>query len=440
MKISIFGLGYVGVVSGACLAKLGHQVIGVDINPVKVHMVNEGKNPILEKDLAELMAEVHSKQMLKAIEDPLVGVKESDISFICVGTPSNSNGKVDLSYVRRVCEEMGKGLALKKAYHLIVVRSTMVPGSTEEIVIPIIEHNSGKRAGIDFGVCYNPEFMREGSSLNDFYHPPMTVVGGVKEKDMDAVAALYGSIDAPLIRTSYRVAETVKYVSNAFHALKISFANEIGDLCKRLSIDSHEVMEIFSKDRKLNISTAYLKPGFAFGGSCLPKDLRALLYKAKETDVELPLLSAILPSNQYQIQRAINLILSFKKKKISVFGLSFKEGTDDLRESPIVIMVETLIGKGYEVRIYDKNISLSRLTGANRDYIEKEIPHIAHILSEDIDEALAFGEIVVVGNPEKEFFDIHEKLKPTQILIDLARIWNGKGNLPKEIIYEGICW
>lgn len=357
-----------------------------------------------------------------------------------MGTPSNANGNLDLTFVKKVCSEIGEALRHKVAYHLIAVRSTMLPGSVEGTVIPCLEEASGKKAGFDFGVCYNPEFMREGTSVQDFFHPPTTIIGGPGENDKDTLAKLYEGIEAPVVKTSYRVAEAVKYVCNAFHALKISFANEIGAICKELMIDSHEVMKIFCMDGKLNISPAYLKPGFAFGGSCLPKDLRALIYKAKELDLSVPLLNSILPTNQLHIQRALDLIYQNKKKKIGILGLSFKAGTDDLRESPMVTLVETLIGKGFQVKIYDRNISMARLTGSNKEFIEKEIPHISSILVTKIEEILSFSEVIVIGNNEEEFRRALNHVQPDQVVIDLACIKNREDLKSTPYIYEGICW
>jgi GDP-mannose 6-dehydrogenase len=440
LKISIFGLGYVGAVTGACLAKLGNRVIGVDVNPVKSAMINEGKSPIIEGDLPELMAEVASTKMFKATIDAAEAVRETDVSLICVGTPSRPNGNLDLTYVRRICAEIGEALRSKSTYHLIVVRSTMLPGSTDDVVIPGLEAASGKKMGSHFGVCYNPEFMREGSSIYDFLNPSMTVIGGTKQEDVNKAASLYRTIDAPLIRTSIPIAEAVKYVCNAYHALKIAFANEIGSLCKGLSIDSHEVMRAFCLDRKLNISDAYLKPGFAFGGSCLPKDLRALSYKAKELDLEVPLLNSIMPANRTHIQRVLELVYQFKKKKIGILGLSFKAGTDDLRESPMVALVETLIGKGFQVRIYDRNVSLARLMGANKEFIEKEIPHISSIMVGDIEEIIAESEIIIIGNAEEEFRVAISKWDSRHIIIDLARLADAPDLQDKPFTYHGICW
>jgi GDP-mannose 6-dehydrogenase len=432
MKISIFGLGYVGTVSSACLARLGHKVIGVDVNP--------GKSPLIEKDLPELLFEMVSKSRLRATQDVLEAIEKSDISLICVGTPSNNKGNLDLNYVKRVCKDIGKALQKKSTHHLVLVRSTMLPGSTERTLIPSLEDASGKKVGVDFGVCYNPEFMREGNSVQDFFHPPMNVIGGINEKDLDTVAALYAEIEAPLVRTEYRVAEAVKYVSNVFHALKIAFTNEIGSLCKELSIDSHEVMEVFCLDEKLNLSSAYLKPGFAFGGSCLPKDLKALTYRAKELDLDIPLLNAILAANQSHIQRTLDLVYECRKKKVGILGLSFKPGTDDLRESPMVTLVETLIGKGFQIKIYDRNVSLARLTGSNKEFIEKEIPHIASILVEDIYEVLSSSEIIIIGNAEEEFRKAMSKIQSDQIVVDLARILDKETLSSTRATYHGICW
>ncbi len=440
MQISVFGLGYVGIVSGVCLAEQGHTVIGVDVNPIKVNLINEGESPLIEKELPALLHKVVTKGLFRATQSVSEALSHSDISLICVGTPCNNKGNLDLTYVERVCTQIGEALHTKSDYHHVVVRSTILPGCTEETVIPTLQTASGKRAGADFGVCYNPEFMREGSSVQDFFHPPMSVIGGRKATDIDTIAALYENIGAPIVRTEYRVAEAVKYVCNAFHALKISFANEIGSLCKELAIDSHDVMETFCLDRKLNISTAYLKPGFAFGGSCLPKDLRALNYKAKQLDVDIPLLNSILPANQVHIQRALDLIYQHKRKKVGILGLSFKDGTDDLRESPMVALVETLIGKGFQVKIYDRNVSLARLTGSNKEFIETEIPHIASILVEDICELLSSSEVVIIGNADEEFARAVSRIHPAHFVIDLARVIDKETVSQAGFTYHGLCW
>lgn len=437
MNISVFGLGYVGCVSAACLAENGHKVIGVDINQNKVDIINSGKSPVVEKDIDSIIKEVVMAKKLIATKDSGEAVRNSEISMICVGTPSNDNGSLDLKYVKRVCAEIGAGLREKDDYHVVVLRSTVLPGSVEEKVIPTLEKTSGKKAGTDFGVCMNPEFMREGSSVYDYYHPPMIVIGELDKRSGDIVEQIYANIDAPIVRTSIKVAEMIKYVNNSFHGLKICFANEIGNICKKLGIDSHQVMEIFCTDTKLNLSPYYLKPGFAFGGSCLPKDLRALLYKGQREDLKLPLLNSILDSNENQVKIGINLITKTKKKKIGIFGFSFKPGTDDLRESPMVELIETLLGKGYKISIYDKNVSIAKIFGANKQYIEKEIPHISSLMCSSIKKVLSDSEVLVIGNNSEEFKKIPELIREDQIIIDLARIVDGKNGTSK---YKGICW
>jgi GDP-mannose 6-dehydrogenase len=438
MKISVFGLGYVGCVSAACLARNGHRIMGVDISKNKVDIINSGRSPIVEKDIDEIIEEVVKGQKLIATSDVREAVRNSEISMICVGTPSNDNGSLDLKYVKRACVEIGAGLHEKDEYHVVVVRSTVLPSSVEGELISTLEKSSGKKAGADFGVCMNPEFMREGNSVYDFYHPPMTIIGELDRRSGDIVEEIYANIDAPVVRTSIRIAEMIKYVSNAFHGLKVCFANEIGNICKKLGIDSHEVMEIFCMDKKLNLSPCYLKPGFAFGGSCLPKDLRALLYKGQREDLRLPLLDSILESNENQIKMGINLITKTKKKKIGIFGFSFKPGTDDLRESPMVELIEILLGKGYKISIYDKNVSTAKIFGANKEYIEKEIPHISSLMCSSIEEVLSRSEVLVIGNNSEEFKEIPKLMKEGQVMIDLVRIANGKNEARSE--YEGICW
>lgn len=437
-KISVFGLGYVGAVSVAVLADNGHEVIGVDINPTKVEMINAGQSPIIEKGMPELMAKGVAAGLIRATPDAEAAVHDSEISIICVGTPSNHNGSLNLTYVERVCEEIGSSLATKDEYHIVVARSTMLPGSTEEVVIPALERASGKRAGIDFGVGFNPEFLREGNSIEDFYDPPFTVIGSDSGQVAEAVSDLYSMLDAKTIIVPIKVAEMVKYASNAFHALKVTFANEIGNICKRQEIDSHQVMDIFVEDTKLNISPYYLKPGFAFGGSCLPKDLRALLYHARHFDQDAPVLESILPSNRRQIERAYQLVRRTNCKRIGVLGFSFKAGTDDLRESPIVELVERLIGKGYDVAIYDSNVALAKLQGANRAYINQEIPHIASLMRKSIEDVLAASEVVLIGNAAPEFRQILEQIGPQQTVIDLVRIVEDPGQANGQ--YTGICW
>ncbi len=436
-KISIFGLGYVGVVSAACLAKEKHEIVGVDPNPTKVDLINKGMSPIVEEGTTELIQQAVSNGLLRATHDAAEAVCASELSLICVGTPSQSNSSLDLKYVRKVCEEIGKALANKAEFHVVVCRSTMLPGTLRGLVIPTLEEFSGKKAGEDFGVCNNPEFLREGTAVYDFYNPPKTVIGQTDERSGHMVAELYAGLKAPLIRTNIETAEMVKYVDNVWHALKVSFANEIGSICKALKIDSHKVMDIFCQDTKLNLSPYYMKPGFAFGGSCLPKDVRALTYKAKSLDLNVPLLNSIIPSNRNQVETGLKMITSLGKKKIGVLGFSFKAGTDDLRESPLVEVIERLLGKGYEIRIYDRNVSMARLVGANRDFLLNHIPHISKLMVESIEEVLKHAEVVVVGNKDKEFGGLCEKLREGQQIVDLVRTTE---QLTEEGKYHGICW
>lgn len=437
MKLSVFGLGYVGCVSAACFAREGHEVIGVDVNSTKVEIINGGRSPIVEAGINELIKEMVDANQLRATTDSAAAVHASDISLVCVGTPSQPNGSLDLAYVKRVCEEIGAALTSKHERHIIVIRSTMLPGTIDGVVIPALEASSGKKAGADFGVCINPEFLREGTSIKDFYAPPFTLIGADDHTVAEEVGLLYKGIDAPLFSTGIRAAEMVKYTCNCFHALKVSFANEIGNICKGLGIDSHSVMEIFCQDTKLNLSPYYLKPGFAFGGSCLPKDLRAITYKAKELDVDVPVLSAILPSNRQQIERAVEMVLKTGRKRIGVLGFSFKAGTDDLRESPMVTLIETLIGKGIQLAIYDSDVSLARLFGANREYIEREIPHISQLMRSSVGEVLASTDVIVIGNKAQEFREIEGNLKNGQMVIDLVRLFEGRTT---DDSYQGICW
>jgi len=437
-NISVFGLGYVGVVLAACLADNGHQVQGLDVNPLKVRIINEGRSPILEDGISELVGKVVRQGSLKAGSDVRQAIGSSDLSFICVGTPSNPNGSIDLTYIKRVCEEIGAALAEKTTYHVLVVRSTLLPGSTENVVIPILEEKSGKKAGQDFGVCFNPEFLREGSSIRDFYHPPFTIIGGTDERAVQALGAVYAMLDAQRFDVPIKVAEMIKYTNNTFHALKVTFANEIGNICKAQGIDSHQVMEIFCQDTKLNLSPYYLKPGFAFGGSCLPKDVRALLYQAKRLDLDVPVLEAVLPSNQQQLETAYRMIERTGCKHIGVLGFSFKAGTDDLRESPMVGLIERLIGRGYNVSVYDHYVSLSNLHGANRAYIEAEIPHIASLMCDTMEEVIAKSEVVVLGNKSPEFREVLPKLENGQAMIDLVRISQDLAS--NDGHYQGICW
>jgi len=436
VRISIFGLGYVGAVSAGCLASDGHEVIGVDPYQTKVDLINKGITPIIEKDIGEMIARTSAAGKLRATMDVREAVMGSDISLICVGTPSQLNGNLDLSYVRRVCEEIGAAIKEKDSFHVVVGRSTMLPGSMLNVVIPSLEQASGKKAGVDFGVCNNPEFLREGTAVYDYYHPPKTVIGESDSRAGDMLVELYKQMDAPMIRTDLETAEMVKYTDNNWHALKVAFANEIGNICKAVGIDGHKVMEIFCQDTKLNLSPYYMKPGFAFGGSCLPKDVRALTYKGRSLDLELPVLNAIMPSNQHQIDKAIDMVASKGKRKVGILGFAFKAGTDDLRESPIVDVIERLIGKGYELKLYDKNVNLAALTGANRDYILNHIPHISRLMVESMQEVMDFAETLVIGNGAEEFKPVPANLKPGQAVVDLVRISQQKSGGQ----YDGICW
>jgi GDP-mannose 6-dehydrogenase len=437
MKICVLGLGYVGAVSAGLLAKEGHEVIGVDPERAKVDLINEGRSPIIEKDLGEIISEQVQAGRLRAAAVVEDAVRHTDLVFVCVGTPSQSNGGIDLRYIRRVCEQIGSTLASHPGAPVIVFRSTMLPGTMRNVVIPMLEKFSGKRAGEEFGVCINPEFLREGTAVHDFYHPPKTVIGEVNKASGDVLANLYGKLPAPMVRTDIETAEMVKYADNCWHALKVGFANEIGSLCKALDVDAHRVMEIFCQDQKLNLSPYYLKPGFAFGGSCLPKDLRALLYKAKTLDVQLPILASVLPSNQLQIERGVQAVVEKGNKKVGILGFSFKAGTDDLRESPMVELTERLIGKGYDLRIYDRSVSLACLHGANRDYILNKIPHISRLMVPTIDDVLAHAETIVIGNGAPEFAEVPKRIAEGQTIIDFVRVSDSRTIAG---IYEGICW
>jgi GDP-mannose 6-dehydrogenase len=391
----------------------------------------------VEAGVGELIAGMVKAGRLRATIDSSEAVRASELSLVCVGTPSKSNGSLDLEYVRRVCEEIGRALEDKREYHAVVIRSTMLPGTIEGLVIPALEETSGKRAGRDFGVCINPEFLREGTSIKDFYAPPFTLIGADDEDVAGRLRRLYAGIDAPVFVVPVRAAEMVKYACNCFHALKVSFANEMGNICKALGIDSHQVMDVFCQDTKLNLSAYYLKPGFAFGGSCLPKDLRAINYKAKELDVEVPVLNSILHSNRRQIERATEMVLAAGSKRVGVLGFSFKAGTDDLRESPMVALIETLIGKGLDLTIYDRDVSLARLFGANKEYIEREIPHISRLMRGTIKEVLESSDVLIVGNKAGEFREIESQLRTTQTVIDLVRLFD-EGTTGAT--YQGICW
>ena len=437
MKISIFGLGYVGAVSAGCIAQDGHEVIGVDPYQPKIDLINQGQTPVIEKEIGEIMSKAVKNGLLRATADVKDAVMNSEISLICVGTPSNLNGSLDLKYVRNVCEEIGEVLKEKSEFHVVVARSTMLPGTMKNVVIPILESSSGKKAGIDFGVCNNPEFLREGTAVYDYYNPPKTVIGETEARGGELLATLYKDMDAPLIRTDISTAEMVKYTDNVWHALKVGFANEIGNISKAVGVDGHKVMDIFCQDLKLNLSPYYMKPGFAFGGSCLPKDVRALNYKANSMDIDVPIIGSIMPSNQRQIEKGLNLIMAQGSKKVGILGFSFKAGTDDLRESPIVEVIERLLGKGYDVKLYDKNVNIASLVGANKDYILNQIPHISSLMMDSMDEVLEHADTVVIGNGDNEFSDVLDRLRKGQTVVDLVRIVPSQS---QEGRYEGICW
>lgn len=436
MKLSIFGLGYVGAVSCACFAKLGHQVIGVDVNQQKVDMINSGNSPIVEKDLDEYIEEGVNKGAIQASTNIHQAVQNSDISIVCVGTPSQINGNIDLSYIYRVCEDIAHSLKDKDTFHTVVIRSTVVPGTIRECAL-LIENISGKKHLEDFGVASNPEFLRESTAIYDFWNPPYTVIGTNSAKSEQHLEELYKSIDAPVFKLKPEESEMIKYANNNFHALKITFANEVGNICKELGVDGHKVMEVVSRDTKLNLSPYYMKPGFAFGGSCLPKDVRGLNYRAQLLDVSTPLLNSLLPSNAYQVQRGLQLVYNTGKKKVAFLGFAFKAGTDDLRESPMVEMIETLLGKGYDLSLYDNNISLSKLMGKNKDYLTGRIPHITRLLRDDFEEVVNNAEVIVIGNKSPEFEVVLNKARPNQTIIDLVRI--DKEQVTSEN-YVGICW
>lgn len=418
--ISVFGLGYVGSVTATCLARLGHRVIGLDVNRIKVEMLNAGRSPIVEAQMDELANEAHHAGRISATTDVESAIDASEVSFICVATPSHRNGKLDLSSIERVCHQIGHALRKKSSFHTVVVRSTVLPGSAASLVIPGLEAASGKREGIDFAVCVNPEFMREGTAVHDFFNPPFTVLGAADACRFAELRQLYSFASAPVFEVALNVAEMLKYVCNAFHALKVCFANEIGTVCQQLSVSPEAVMQIFTADTKLNISPAYLMPGFAFGGSCLPKDMRALNYRAKELDLKLPLLESVLASNSEHVERAVQEVLHVGKRKLGVLGLSFKAGTDDLRESPMVQLIKRLLGEGRQISIWDEKVSMGRLVGSNRQFIEEVIPHIGSMLCDDMQEVISSAELVLIGTKAVDAQAIAAQLRPEQTLINLA--------------------
>jgi GDP-mannose 6-dehydrogenase len=421
MRISVFGLGYVGCVSAACLAARGHDVLGVDVSPAKVEMVGRGQAPVVEERIGDLIADMVAAGALRAGSDAAAAVAATDVSLVCVGTPSAPNGSLSTTYLERVAEQIGAALAGAGHRHTVVFRSTMLPGTCLDLLVPILEKASGKVAGLDFGVAVNPEFLREGSSVRDFFDPPKTVIGELDEASGDVVARLYEGLPGDVFRVPIPVAEMVKYADNAFHGLKIGFANELGAICRALELDSHRVMDVFLADRKLNISPAYLRPGFAFGGSCLPKDLRGLVYAARRADVSVPILEHVLPSNEEHLRRAFELVVAAGSRRVGLFGLSFKPGTDDLRESPLVELAERLYGKGYDLRIYDGNVSLSRLVGANREYIQARLPHLGELLCASVDDVLAHAEVCVIGTSDPVVLAALDRMGDRSV-IDLVRL------------------
>ena len=421
MRVSVFGLGYVGCVTASCVSRAGHEVIGVDIDAEKVAAVNAGTPPVVEPGLGELLAELVGAHRLRATVSAAEAVRQTDVGLICVGTPGRANGQLGVAALERIGQEIGQALAGRTEPYTVVLRSTVLPGTTERVLIPALLAGAGRELACQLRVAVNPEFMREGSSLRDFAHPPFTLVGSDDAETASVLRALYADVAAPFVHTAVRTAEMVKYVSNAFHALKVCFANEIGDVCAALGADAHEVMRVFLMDRKLNVSEAYLRPSYAFGGSCLPKDLRALMHAARTVDVSLPLLSAILPSNDGQIRRAVETVLETRKRRIGVVGLAFKPGTDDLRESPMVALIEALIGKGCDVRVLDPNVAIARLRGANRRYIEEEIPHIASLICDNVEALLAHADVLVVGNVSDEGERALAAAGPHHVVVDLTR-------------------
>jgi len=435
-RVSVFGLGYVGCVSAACFAGEGNSVIGVDVSAAKVEQISKGLSTIVEEGIAELVAQVVKEGKLTATTDVSAAVKATDISLVCVGTPSRPNGSIDLSYVLRVAEQIGAAVKAKGSWHTIVIRSTVMPGTIDTHVIPAIERASGLQHGQHFAVCSNPEFLREGTSIKDFRDPPFTLIGVQKPEHAEPLLGLYRNVKADCHVVALRVAETIKYACNCFHGLKVGFANEIGNLCKVLGVDSHEVMRLFCEDKKLNISTAYLRPGFAFGGSCLPKDLRAIVHRGRVEDVPMPILEAALDSNRRQIERAFHMVMASGSRRIGLLGLAFKAGTDDLRESPNVSLVELLVGKGCQVSIHDRDVTRARIIGANREYVEREIPHLWSLMKPTPQEVIAACDVIVIGNTSKEYQELGNALEG-KLVVDLARAIKGRVSGPG---YQGMCW
>ncbi|MBM7059432.1 UDP-glucose/GDP-mannose dehydrogenase family protein [Pseudomonas sp. UL073] len=436
MRISIFGLGYVGAVCAGCLSVRGHQVIGVDISQVKIDLINSGRSPIVEPGLEPLLQQGIRSGNLSGTTDVKAAVRDTDLSLMCVGTPSKRNGDLALHFIESVCAEIGEALRDKAEWHTVVVRSTVLPGTVKKFVIPILEECSGKRAGVDFGVAVNPEFLRESTAISDYDHPPMTVIGELDSRSGDLLQSLYEELDAPIVRKSIEVAEMIKYTCNVWHATKVTFANEIGNIAKAVGVDGREVMDVVCQDHKLNLSKYYMRPGFAFGGSCLPKDVRALNYRATSLDVDTPLIGSLMRSNEAQVHKAFELISSYDKRKIGLLGLSFKAGTDDLRESPLVELAEMLIGKGYDLSIYDRNVEYARVHGANKEYIESKIPHVSSLLCADLDEVVSAADVIVLGNGDEQFRPLLQQALPGKRVLDLVGFMSG-GSTGH---FEGICW
>ncbi|PKM25242.1 MAG: GDP-mannose dehydrogenase [Gammaproteobacteria bacterium HGW-Gammaproteobacteria-13] len=436
MRISIFGLGYVGAVCAGCLSARGHHVIGVDVSASKIDLINNGKSPIVEPGLEELLQQGLASGNLRGTTDVIDAVLNSDVSFICVGTPSKKNGDLELNYIEGVCREIGLAMRDKTERHTVVVRSTVLPGTAKNVVLPILQDCSGKQAGVDFGLAVNPEFLRESTAIKDYDFPPMTVIGELDQASGDLLESIYSELDAPIIRKSIDVAEMIKYTCNVWHATKVTFANEIGNIAKAAGVDGRDVMEVICQDHKLNLSKYYMKPGFAFGGSCLPKDVRALSYRAGAMDVDAPLIGSLMRSNAIQVQNAFDIIASYDKRKVALLGLSFKAGTDDLRESPLVELAEMLIGKGYDLSIFDRNVEYARVYGANKDYIESKIPHVSSLLSSDFDAVVDGADIIVLGNSDMHFAPLAQQALHGKHVVDLV------GFMPtaSRAGSEGICW
>ncbi len=438
MDISVFGLGYVGAVSLACLAKEGHNVTGVDIDNTKLDLIRSGKSPVIEAGMPELVQEVVAAGRVKLTQSTQEAIAQTNLSFVCVGTPSQPNGNQDQTAVLRLTEQLGTALKLKNDHHIIIFRSTLIPGTVMNTLIPMLEKNSGKTNGIDFDVCFQPEFLREGTSIKDYYKPPFTVAGVTSNKPKEVFEKLFSSLPGEIIFTDIATAETMKYFCNIFHALKITFANEVARLCEAIKVDPHAVMALICKDKQLNISSAYMKPGFSFGGSCLPKDLRAINYIAKQNDIDIPMLKAVLPSNRVHLDQALQKIMHSGLKKVGFIGLSFKTGTDDLRESPLVDLAEKLIGKGYMLKIYDPEVNISKLIGANKSFIETSIPHIGSLMTTDYENLLDTSEIIVVGITDRNLITtLIETSRTEQIVLDLVNI-NERNKLNAK--YIGVCW